>query len=435
MKILWFSHLVPYPDNGRGVLQRSYHLVRELARVHEVHLLAFVQRKIFTDLSRDANTEIQRARDHLEQYCARVRFLSIPSEGQRWGRMRLAARSLFGTYPYTVRWLQAKEAWKVASEWNAECHFDVVHLDTISLAPYRKLFTRSALTLDHHNVESHMMLRRANLERQPLKRLYFWQEGSRLERYEQQVCPDFDLNITCSNLDSERLRVVAPGITVTDVPNGVDTEYFRPGRVCERPNSLVFAGGMSQYPNASAMLFFADKVWPALKRRLPDVTMDVLGGNPPKRLLALAARDADFRVHGFVPDVRPFVGGAAVYVCPIMDGGGTKLKVLDALAMGKPIVAHPVACEGINVLDGRDVVLAYEADDFVEKITMLLCNSSMRRELSGNARVLAESAYSHSFVGRKLVDNVEWCHGLRSGRGLRDFTVSRTRDSESLLAP
>lgn len=416
------------------MLQRSYHLVRELAKVHEVFLLAFVQNRIFRDLSKDADAEVEKAKHHLDQYCARVRFLSIPSEGQRWGKAQLAARSLLGGNPYTIRWLQAEEAWKVASEWAAERLFDVVHLDTISLAPYRKLFTRSTLTLDHHNVESHMMLRRSSREREPLKRLYFWQEGRRLERYERRVCPNFDLNITCSDLDTERLKAVVSGITVTEVPNGVDTQYFRPNPACERPNSLVFAGGMSQYPNASAMLFFADKVWPALKRRLPGVTMDVLGGNPPKRLLALAARDTDFKVHGFVPDVRPFVSSSAVYVCPIMDGGGTKLKILDALAMGKSIVAHPVACEGIEVRDGRDVVFARDAEDFVQNIEALLNSNDRRRALSYNARILAESSYAYSIVGSKLINAFEECHVARSGSKRSDATLSRIRDSANLSA-
>lgn len=413
MKILWFSHLVPYPATGRGVLQRSYHLVRELARIHEVHLLAFIQRRIFVDLRGEVEEEIEKARRHLEQYCARVRFLSIPCESGRWGRARLAGYSLLGQHPYTIKWLQSGEAWKVASEWNAETRFDIAHLDTISLAPYRKVFTHSAMTLDHHNIESHMMLRRARLEKQPLKRLYFWQEGARLERYERRVCPEFDLNITCSDLDTGRLRAIVPGARIAEVPNGVDTNYFRPDEKVERPNSLVFAGGMSQYANASAMLFFADRVWPILKQKLPGVTIDVLGGNPPRRLRALAARDKDFRVRGFVADVRPFVGQAAAYVCPIMDGGGTKLKVLDALAMGKPVVAHPTACEGINVQEAHNVVFAREPDEFVREIVALLADSERRMYLSRNARQLAESSYSYSSIGAKLVATLERCRAER----------------------
>jgi glycosyltransferase involved in cell wall biosynthesis len=330
MKVLWFSHLVPYPEAGLGVLQRSYHLVRELSCAHEVYLLAFVQRKIIGDLLGDVEEGLERARGHLSEYCAGVQFLPIPSDSSPLRRAWLAARSLLGAHPYTIRWLQSDIARRAAAEWNSSIDFDVVHFDTLSLAPYRGIFPRAASSLDHHNIESDMMLRRARIEEHPLKRLYFWQEGLRLQRYERRVCPNFDLNITCSRLDTERLERVAPGVAVAEVPNGVDTEYFRPNDDFAHSRSLVFAGNMSWYPNAAAMLFFAERVWPDLKAKLPGVTMDVIGGNPPPRLLALAAQDEDYRVHGFVPDVRPYINRAAVYVCPIMDGGGTKLKILDA---------------------------------------------------------------------------------------------------------
>lgn len=409
MKVLWFSHLVPYPKTGLGVLQRSYHLVRELARAHEVYLLAFVQRKIIGELLGDVEAGLQRAQEHLGQYCARVQFLSIPSDGSRMGRAWLATRSLVGAHPYTIRWLLSDEARRVAVDWNDSIDFDIVHFDTLSLVPYSDIFARGAKSLDHHNIESDMMLRRAAIERHPLKRLYFLQEGWRLQRYERQVCPRFDLNITCSSLDSERLNAVAPGATVAEVPNGVDTEYFRSSREPESPLGLVFAGNLSWYPNAAAMLFFADKVWPALKKRLPGVTMDVIGSSPPSRLTALAEKDAQFRVHGFVPDVRPYLDQAALYVCPIMDGGGTKLKILDALAMGKAIVAHPIACEGIGVRDGHDVIFAREPDDFVRSIVALLADQDARRRLASNARLLAESSYSYGVIGRKLISELERC--------------------------
>lgn len=415
MKVLWFSHVVPYPEAGLGVLQRSYHLVRELAREHHVYLLAFVQQKIIEELLGDVGAGLERARAHLSEYCARVEFLAIPSERARWGRAWLAARSLAGSHPFTIQWLQSQPARRIAAEWNASVDFDVVHFDTLSLAPYRHIFTRGAKTLDHHNIESDMMFRRSTIERHPLRRLYYWQEALRLERYERRVCPQFNLNITCSSLDTQRLKVVAPDVTATEVPNGVDTSYFKPGGEPQHPLRLVFAGNLSWYPNAAAMLFFADSVWPALKKELPGVSMDVIGGNPPPRLTALAARDEDFHVHGYVPDVRPLVDRAALYVCPIMDGGGTKLKILDALAMGKAIVAHPIACEGIEVRDGHDVMFARDSGQFVQRIVSMLADPDLRSRLSRNARSLAESRYSYAVIGHKLVSEFERCRDLHVG--------------------
>lgn len=397
-----------------GVLQRSYNLVRELARAHRVYLLAFVQRRLLQELLGGIDSGLETARRHLEQYCTRVQFLPIPSEQWPGGRSVLAARALMGTDPYTIRWLQSTQAARVASEWNAAIDFDVAHFDTLSLAPYRRLFTRGAKTLDHHNVESHMMLRRAEIETQPLKRFYFRQEGQRLQRFEGRVCPEFDLNITCSKLDTDRLLAVAPGSMVAEVPNGVDTEYFRPDERTEQSLGVVFAGNMSWYPNASAMLFFAEKVWPALREEVPGVSMDVIGGNPPSQLVALAAKDPLIRVHGFVPDVRPYLDRAAVYVCPITDGGGTKLKILDALAMGKALVSHPIACEGIEVEDGQHLLFARDPEEFVSKIALLLRDPERRRTLARNARAIAESRYSYRSIGRKLVADLERCSAERA---------------------
>lgn len=417
MKVLWFSHLVPFPATGLGALQRSYHLVRELARVHEVHLLAFVQPKIIEDLLGDVSAGLKSAREHLEQYCASVEFMSIPAEQSKLGRPWLAMRSLIGAHPYTISWLQSADAQRLAADWNRSTKFDVVHFDTLGLAPYRNVFTHGAKTLDHHNIESDMMLRRARIEVNPAKRFYFWQEGLRLRRYERRVCQEFDLNITCSKLDTDRLHDVSPGVAAMEVPNGVDTEYFRRNDEPERPLSLVFAGNMSWYPNATAMGFFAEKIWPALKNKVPGVTVDVIGANPSSSLSNLAARDRDFRVRGFVSDVRPYMASAALYVCPIMDGGGTKLKILDALAMGMPILAHPIACEGINLRDGETVVFARKASEFVDAIAALLRDAQLRKRLSANARSLAESSYSYSVIGRTLVSALEIsCASHKSGR-------------------
>jgi glycosyltransferase involved in cell wall biosynthesis len=409
MNVLWFSHLVPYPETGLGVLQRSSHLLKRLAHAHRVHLVAFVQGAIIRELLGDLDAGLSVARRHLLEYCADVHFLPIPSEQWRWGRSWLAVRSLAATDPYTIRWLYSRQAHRLAMTLNATRSFDVVHFDTLSLAPYRSLFAQSALTLNHHNIESHMMRRRAGTEVGTAKRIYFWQEGVRLAWFERRVCKEFDLNITCSPMDTERLMSVAPGIRVAEVPNGVDTDYFRPNDEPEQPLSLIFAGNMSWYPNAAAMLFFADQVWPRLKVKLPGVRMDLVGANPPLRLLRLAESDPAFRVHGFVPDVRPLMAQAAVYICPIMDGGGTKLKILDALAMGKAIVAHPIACEGINVCNGRNIVFAEEPEEFIAGIAELFHDDERRRRLSQNARRLAESEYSYERIGRKLTAELEQC--------------------------
>ena len=209
-------------------------------------------------------------------------------------------------------------------------------------------------------------------------------------------------------MDSKRIEHISPGIVTRVIPNGVDTKFFLPNStVIADPYSLVFIGGMSWYPNREAMLFFARQIWPLLKERIPSIKMNVVGECPPQELLELAKWDSNFHVHGFVDDVKKYFNEAGIYVCPISDGGGTKLKILDALAMGKPIVANPVACEGIDVINGKNVSFAEKPEDYVNKICELADNPTMRIEMGRNNRQLILDKYSYDVIGRDLLELIE----------------------------
>ena len=402
MRVLWVSHVIPYPPVA-GVLLRAYNLVKAIGEQHELTLVAFVQdvwlRICFGDVERGLNE----CRRELERHCVSVIFLPIERAHRPAGQLRTALESLVTAGGYMKGWLQGPAAHNVFRSLGGE-RFDLVHLDTISLAPFRKHFYGVPVTLGHHNIESHMLLRRAKNESNLFKKLYFWREGRRLQRYESQVCGQFALNITCSNLDSERLLKVAPAAKVRVVPNGVDCEFFRPRGVETDPNSLVFVGTMSWYPNVDAVLFLLKQVWPRLKKLRPELTLDIVGSNPPLAIVEAARSLADVHVHGFVPDIRSMVEAAALFVCPIRDGGGTKLKILDAFALQKCVVAHPVACEGIDVNPDANVVFAVDTDEWVRRIEELLDDNVRRAEIGAAARLLAQTRYSFDVIGRALAD-------------------------------
>ncbi len=402
MKILWLSHLIPYPPIG-GVLQRSYNLVREVSKQHDLHLVAFNQQALLTSMFSTEQEGKEAAMKHLQTYCRSVDFIDIPSDKNRYGKHSLALKSLFTRNPYSINWLESGTMRDAIRAVKDKHEFDLVHFDTISLAPYLDLFEDNLpKTLDHHNIESHMMLRRASLETNPLKKFYFYQEGMKLLRYEKQVCKQFDVNITCSVLDSERLREIDPSLTIDEIPNGVDTEFFKPGNNASSPERMIFAGGLDWYPNRDAMLFFADEIWPLLKAADPELIMDVVGKFPPDEIVRLSHKDENYNVHGFVEDVLPYIDRAGVYVCPIRDGGGTKLKLLDAFSMAKAVVAHPAACEGLDVIDGYNVLLAETAKDFTACIQRIRSDKELRLSLGKHARKLAKNNYSFISIGEKL---------------------------------
>jgi glycosyltransferase involved in cell wall biosynthesis len=403
MKLLWLSHLVPYPPKG-GALQRSYYLLREVAKYHEVHLIAFIQKRLLQNCFGGFSDGLEAARRGLSEFCASVGFIPIPCERRVLGKNWLLFESLFTAHPYTINWLKSREMRDAIEQLIGKISVDVIHFDTISLAPYRHYLSHYRTVLTHHNIESHMMLRRAGNEKNWLSKGYLSQEGRRLRQYERRVCPQFSINITCSKLDTERLLKLLPNLRIAEIPNGVDLEYFKPGDRTEIPNSLLFAGRLDAYPNRRAVLYIAQRLWPLLKKKIPEITIDIVGANPPRTLLGLSKRDSNFKVHGFVDDVRPYLNRASVYVCPIRDGGGTKLKMLDALAMEKAIVADPIACEGLEVRNGESVLFASTPQDYVVAVQMLLRNAEKRRQLGENGRRLVQEKYSYGSLGKKLAE-------------------------------
>jgi glycosyltransferase involved in cell wall biosynthesis len=431
MRILWVSHIIPYPPKS-GVHLRSYNLLRAAATQNEVDLVAFVQEQWLEIFYASREQAIEDCGRHLRQFCRSVRFVCIENLARPLGKVRTALEGLIFPQCYTIRWLQGSATWKVFADLSRSATYDLVHFDTLSLAPFRPLFSKVPATLGHHNVESQILHRRAQNEVSWLKRLYFNQESRRVRSYEARVAYSFARHIACSALDCERLRTIAPRISAVAIPNGVDVEYFRPSAVATTDKSLIFVGSLNWYPNVDAVLFLLREVWPLLQARVPEVRLDIVGSAPPAPVLRLASSLTNVRVHGFVDDIRPLIEGAAVYVCPIRDGGGTKLKLLDAFAMQKCVVAHPISCEGIDVIPEQHVLLAETASEFADSIQTVLENRTLRENIGKAARELVVNRYSFAQIGRQLCaefDTAAWCgsESLRADRGNKNNDVGSTQ--------
>lgn len=403
MRILWLSHFVPYPPHG-GALQRSYHLLTQLARHHDVDLWAVVQPAWLQATRGTVEKGLEEAREELAGPCGRLFFRRLPNLDSGIRRVTATAAQLLHRDGYTARWLYDSHAAEDLARFAADGEYDAVHVDTLSLNEYRRLIGAGRTSLTHHNIESAMMARRSEKETSGIKRRIFATEARKIRQYEKAIAAHYDLHIVCSDLDRERFLDVAPDARIVVVPNPVDVDYFSPRHDVSNRPSLVFAGNMSWYPNRDAMFYFAEQIWPILKRQIPEIRMDLIGAHPPRELETLGRQDPDFAVHGFVDDVREYLGDATVYVCPIRDGGGTKLKVLDALAMGKAVVADPLACEGIDVTDGVDVLFANAPEEFASSVVRLVNDAGLRKRLENNARKLAVGRYAVDAVGQKLAE-------------------------------
>jgi polysaccharide biosynthesis protein PslH len=406
MRVLWASHLIPYPPKS-GVHQRTYHLLKGVAARHEVDLIAFIQEpwlRVFYASREEALADCTR---ELQSLCRSVRFIDIESLRRRGGKWRTALAGLLLPDCYSIRWLQGAGSWRTFTAAAQREPYALAHFDTLGLAPFQRAFPGIPATLGHQNIESHMMLRRAHNESSPLKRLYYLQEGRRLQHYEARVAASFAAHITCSDLDAARLRAIAPQANAVTIPNGVDAEYFRPAQTPGARHSLLFVGSLNWYPNVSAVRFLLSEVWPSLKSAVPELRLDIVGSAPPQAIRDLAAAATDVTVHGFVSDVRPLMNAATLLVCPIRDGGGTKLKLLDAFAMQKCVVAHPVACEGLDVTPGRHVEFAESAEAFVAAVRRLLQQPRAREQMGLAARQLVLERYAFAEIGARLAELFE----------------------------
>ena len=407
MKILWVGHNLAYPPKG-GVLQRNYNLLREAAKRCEVHMLAFDQ-----PATRPPGVSQQDCVRALEKFCAKVQWLSLPGGVIRGNRYWVAFRGLVSHYPYDFQWLRSREMRQRLQEVLDKVIFDVVHFDTLGLAQYRPCVRDSAVVLNHHNVESSMMVRRAINERNMVRRHYWYKQARKLRDEERKWCPRFELNLVVSREEADLLIESMPGLETSVVANGVDTGYFKP-RPDPGGRTLLFCGSLDWYPNTEAMKFFFDRVWPKLTRLDRDAEIYVVGANPPNWLRRLSAADRRIHVPGFVEDVRFSFRKATAYVCPIRDGGGTRLKVLDALAMGVPLIATSFACSGLSLEKDRHVLIAEKPEEFVYKIEQVLLNPTLRMGLATAGRKLVECVYSWNVIGQSLIEAYESASRIRS---------------------
>lgn len=383
-----------------GAVQRSYNLLKRVAVKHQVSLVAFNQKALL-----GSAVALADARNEMEKMCTHVDILPIPSDRSKAARYGLVLRSLFSADPYTINWLKDPAMCAIVKEVVERVKPDLVHVDTISLVPYFDALAQIPRVLNHHNIESVMMKRRAAKESHFLKRAYFGLEGSKIEAAEKRFCAEAKVNLAVSRVDAEDLRKICPSAVVEICENGCDTTYFTPNLdIVPEPGHLLFVGNLKWYPNHDAVMYFCREVWPALTRGCPSVKFTVVGAHPSPEILRFAKADERIRVTGLVDDVRPFFHRAEVFVCPIWDGGGTRLKLLDAMAMGKPIVTTTIGCEGLDVVPNQNVLIADTSADFVRQITAVTASRQLRQRLGESARRLAEAKYSWDSIAGRLME-------------------------------
>jgi glycosyltransferase involved in cell wall biosynthesis len=297
--------------------------------------------------------------------------------------------------------------------------FDVILCDFLFAAPALPWDFPCPKVLFTHNVEAMIWKRHYQVARNPLWKALSWREWKTMERAERQYLKRADHVLAVSETDRDHFLNYLPPSKLTIVPTGVDVEFFQPLRDQEEPDSLVFTGSMDWLPNEDGIFYFIEKVLPRIREQVPEVSLQVVGRKPSARLKQLAVGEKNVQVTGWVEDIRPYLARSAVCIVPLRIGGGTRLKIFEAMAMAKAVVSTTIGAEGLPVRHGESILLADDPEDFARQTVELLRDPERRNRIGTAAHKMVTEKYSWAQVAdgfAQVLERVSGSSEPRTGR-------------------
>ncbi len=389
MRILFITDSLPYPPFS-GDRLRVYSLLRRIAARHEVWLAALID-----------SADREDGLPHLTELCRGVETAHL--------RRRHPLAHLPGLIGYALagRPLELKFQHSVAlarriRAMTADQDFDLVHIEPSSMALYWESLSpasRGKRLLGFHNVTWQQYARLSGIEQGRGDQARAWLHSRMMRRWEPRYAGRFDRCMAVSEEDRRLLLSANPRLHVDVVPNGVDTRALRPLPGAENPCALLFVGKMSSPACTDGALYLCREVLPLLRREAPDAEVWLVGADPPPAVQRLAGEGV--YVTGRVDDVTPYYRRCAVSVTPIRAGGGTRLKVLESMALGRPVVSTPVGCEGLEVADGEHLLVADSPAEFAAQAARLLRDKRLSERLAASARRLVEARYDWDLIAER----------------------------------
>lgn len=393
-RLLFLSHRLPFPPHN-GAAVRTFNLLRMLAVDFDIHGLCFERPDpAFAADSLEARLDGLAGLGVFEAF-------PIPQATSRLRYLWDHVRSVLRGRPYTWYIHDCGSFRRRLRGLVNSGQFDMVHVDSLDLAALLPDVLALPVALTHHNVESSLLARRADSETTVWRSAYLHLQSGLLRRAERRWLPRVSVNIAVSETDAGEFTALVPDARVEVIPNGVDVEYFTP-KVGES-SGCVFVGGTSWYPNLDGLKWFAQDILPKIHAFGSKISVMWVGRATPSELLQYN-KLAGLNLTGYVEDIRPFVQSAACFIAPLRVGGGTRLKLLDAWAMGKAVVSTSRGAEGLATVDGENILLADSADDFALAVLRVLEDQDLRATLEREARKTAETHYSWDVVGGRLRD-------------------------------
>jgi len=389
MNILVLTPYIPYPPHFGGSV-RIYHLIRQLAHCHQVHLLSYCE---------DGGAGDPRG---VEPFCRSVTLVRREVARKR----RQQALSLFSAQSFQWRFHYSRAMQAAIDRVAREQRIDLILVEFSQMAGFR-FPAGITLALDEHNVEFDVLDRMAAREGGWLRRFYNRREAAKFRREEVSAARRAALTLVTSDRDGELLRRHAPDVRTAVITNGVDCDHFARPPGARQPDKAVFVGATHYFPNEDGVLYFLREMQARICAVRPGFGLTVVGGNPPPSLLA--CQSARVNVTGYVADVRPFMWDASVFVVPLRMGGGTRFKVVEAMAAGVPVVSTRLGAEGIPAIDGRDLLLADDPETFARAVVRVLTDDALAAKLANNGLEFVRQHFDWSVIGGKLNAALDAC--------------------------
>ena len=387
LRVLVIDACLPFPPNvGRFV--RTWNLLRRLAGCHKISLLCYG----------DPESEAAVAARAAGLLLHLVRPFPAPRGARLYGGL---LASLFSRHPYPVWREYTRRYENRLRELLRDNQFDLVHCECTPYARFLGAVERLPKLVMAHNIESQILFRRAQQSRTLVERVFFGLQARRMESFEREVLRQADRVALVTELDAEQVR--AWGVQRTSlVENGVDEDQFVPLEGKCDSDEILFLAALDWYPNLDALDYLLEDIFPLVRQASPSARLRIVGRRPPAGLKERIARCPGVELVGEVADVRPFLARAAVVVVPLRIGGGSRIKILEALAMAKAVVSTSIGAEGLAVTDGVHLLLADAPSDFAARTVELLKSSEERLRLGENGRKLVVERYSWDRMARGL---------------------------------
>jgi glycosyltransferase involved in cell wall biosynthesis len=396
LNILYVSQMPASPPRF-GAQARLHGLMTQLAQRHDITAMMLV----------DDEFDIEECRLAMQAYCREVVLIKNPYGRDGLAKRLLQLRSLASTRSFERLRVVVPEMQQALDKVLRANRFDIVNLEFTFLGHCDLRQAPSGeklppLVVDSHNIDYDLARQYTRTGGSLLRRLYAEANWRKLRREELSTYRNADGVYLCSVADQQRLLDDIPGARTMVIPNAADVDFYKPRPTDPQPGgrTVVFFGLMSYMPNIDGATYFIQEIWPRIADANPDARCKIIGGSPSPQLLALAGPRIEFT--GFVPDLRPHIAEAAAVIVPLRLGGGTRLKIVEAMAMGKAMVSTTLGAEGIDAVPGRDILIEDQPDAFADAVIRLLAEPDLAARIGNSARQLSEARYAWSAAAKAL---------------------------------